>query len=155
MTEWTSVEHVVRDALARLRLDLNGHHQVVDLSEHGEQRIRAAIDWLISVRHPDGYWGYRSPAVTATCTHAIALWRPVEAAQLLRPSATWLLDQANQGAWETLWDSGAAVSAIQLADLGRLPEAKEVAAHLGADRSLRGRRPSSPRGAGADRRAAL
>ena len=71
MTEWTSVEDVVRDALARLRLDLNGHHQVVDLSEHGEQRIRAAIDWLISVRHPDGYWGFRSPAVTATCTHAV------------------------------------------------------------------------------------
>lgn len=130
MTDWTSTEGIVRDAVARLRVDLNGHHQVVDLSERGEQRIGAAIDWLISVRHPDGYWGYRSPAVTANCTLAIALWRPVQATELLRPSAMWLLDQAHEGAWETVWDSGAAVAAVHRAGLGRLPAARRAAEHL-------------------------
>jgi hypothetical protein len=130
MTEWTSVEAIVRDAVARLHVDLDGHHQVVDLSERGEQRITAAIDWLISVRHPDGYWGYRSPAVTSTCTLAIGLWRPVEATELLRPSADWLLDQAHEGAWETVWDSGTAVAAVHLAGLGRQSGAKQAAEHL-------------------------
>lgn len=130
MTEWKSVERIVRDGLERLRVDLNGHHQVVDLSERGEQRIRAAIDWLISVRHPEGYWGFRSPAVTATCCLAIALWRPVEATELLRPSATWLLGQADDGIWETVWDSGAAVAAVHAAGLDADPAARRAAEQL-------------------------
>jgi hypothetical protein len=126
MTDRPSAEAVIRDALHRLRVDLDGHHHVVDLSEHGEQRIRSAIEWLLAVRHPDGYWGYRSPAVTATCTQAIALWRPVEAEALLRPSAEWLLSQAHGGAWETTWDSGAALAAVCAAGLNRDPRAQEA-----------------------------
>lgn len=132
MTESKSVESIVREGLDQLRVDLNGHHQVVDLSERGEQRIRAAIDWLISIRHPDGYWGFRSPAVTATCSLAIALWRPVEATDLLRPSALWLLDQADEGAWETVWDSGASIAAICAAGLGAEPAARRAIDRLAA-----------------------
>jgi hypothetical protein len=126
MTDRPSAEAAIREALHRLRVDLDGHHQVVDLSERGEQRIRSAIEWLLAVRHPDGYWGYRSPAVTATCALAVALWRPVEAEALLRPSAEWLLSQAQGGTWETTWDSGAAVAAVCSAGMTRDPRAQEA-----------------------------
>jgi hypothetical protein len=130
MTDRPSAEAVIREALHRLRVDLDGHHQVVDLSERGEQRIRSAIEWLLAVRHQDGYWGYRSPAVTATCCQAIALWRPVEAEALLRPTAEWLLSQAHGGTWETTWDSGAVLAAVCSAGLSRDPRAQEAAAAL-------------------------
>lgn len=130
MTASRSAEAVVRSAVAQLRSDLDGHHQVVDLSERGERRITRAIDWLISVRHGEGYWGYRSPAVTATCTLAIALWRPAEAEVLLGPNAQWLLTQADDGRWETVWDSGAAVAAIYAAGVGTDPRSRAAMQRL-------------------------
>lgn len=115
MTGSDSAEHAVRHAWLQFRTRLDEHLQVVDLSEGGEHRIGAAVDWLVAVQDPEGFWGYRSPAVTATCCVAIATWRPTRAEALLGRAADWLLDQAVDGRWETVWDSAAAVTAITLA----------------------------------------
>jgi hypothetical protein len=125
-----TLEEMVAGVLHQLRVNLDGHHHVVHLSEQGEQRVRAAIDWLLSVQSDDGYWGYRSPAVTAACSVAIALWRPTEAESLLRDAADWLLTYTDDGAWETLWDSAVAVDAVVRAGLGDDARARQAIRRL-------------------------
>lgn len=107
-----SAEEIARKAFGLLLRSLQRHRQVVDLSEGDEPRIEAALDWLELVCHPDGYWGYRSPAVTAACAEAVTTWRPAIAERALRSSAEWLLTRADDGSWETVWDSAVALMAV-------------------------------------------
>jgi hypothetical protein len=116
-------------ALQRLGDGLSSHLQVVDLTRD-EPRVQDAVSWLLNVRHGEGYWGHRSPAITATCCLAIAEWRPPDAEHVLGLSAEWLLEQADDGRWETLWDSAVALHAVLAAGRSDDPRTRSALEHL-------------------------
>lgn len=130
MTFSESAEEIARKAFGLLLRSLQRHRQVIDLSEGDEPRIEAALDWLELVRHPDGYWGYRSPAVTGTCVAAVTTWRPAIAERGLQSSAEWLLAQADDGSWETVWDSAVALGAVANCGLQHDPRARRAIERL-------------------------
>jgi hypothetical protein len=102
----------VRAAIDRFTGSVEQHKLLVDLTNGDDPRTGNAVRWLMAVRNSDGYWGYRSPAITATSVIAINAWDTAGAHLNLRSSAEWLQDQAVDGCWETWWDTGAALQAL-------------------------------------------
>lgn len=102
----------VRAAIDRFTSSIEHHRLLVDLTRGDDPRTSDAVRWLLAVRHVDGYWGYRSPAITATSAIAVSAWNAADAHLTLRSSAEWLQDQAVDGCWETWWDTGAALQAL-------------------------------------------
>lgn len=114
MTDFSS-ERIVRPPIERVLEELEHHRQVVDLRSGDDDRPSKAVDWLLATRNQvDGYWGYRSAAVTATCIVAVAIWRPSPPPPDLQDAGKWLVSQAVDGRWETVWDSGMAMSALEV-----------------------------------------
>ena len=125
-----SSEQVTRNGVDNLRYQLDHHLRSVDLASGDEPRIEAALQWLLATRSGRGYWGYQSPAVTATNCLAIAAWKPAEATSLIGPSIAWLLEQSDETGWETLWDTAVSLAAITSASQSRSSGVQELVNRL-------------------------
>lgn len=119
-----------RGVLGGLGDSLAAYHETLDIGEASEPRVSQALDWLVANRADEGYWGYRSTAVTALSAVAIAAWRPSEAGEVLAPTAEWLCTQADDGAWETPWDSAVALVAVYLSGFEGEPAARRASERM-------------------------
>ena len=61
--------------LTHFREDLADRYDTtMTLSEEVEPRVTQALQWLMTVRTDEGFWGYESPGGTALCALAIESW---------------------------------------------------------------------------------
>lgn len=117
-------------ALGQFENALDRHLQAVALAEGDDSRIDDAVAWLLQTRASEGYWGYRSPAVTSLCLLAIAKWRPGLPSLQLLSTRQWLIDQSSGWMWETLWDTAVALTALHRSDLLTPVEARAATTRL-------------------------
>ncbi len=95
------------EILTRFREDLARRHAAtIILSEASEPRVALALQWLMTVRNQEGYWGYASPGGTALCALAMeSWWGLAQARPQLATTTAWLSRCWEEGTLETPWDT--------------------------------------------------
>ena len=121
-----------KKVLTHFREDLADRYATtMTLSEEVEPRVTLALQWLMTVRTEEGFWGYQSPGGTALCALAIESWLGiVYTRENLESTASWLSSRWEDGLLETAWDTGVAGRVLYLLSARQHKTTREIQERL-------------------------